>query len=77
MQLVAEQMVRGGLPVDAATQEMDRRADGLLEKRRWMLAREGRARHEGRTRRLVLRRPALAVIASSSSCRWPPPSSSA
>jgi len=43
MQLVAEQMVRGGLPVDAATQEMDRRADGLLEKRRWMLAREGKS----------------------------------
>lgn len=38
MQLVAEQMVRGGLSVDAATAEMDRRADALLAKRRWMLA---------------------------------------
>ncbi len=38
MQLVAEQMVRGGLTVDAATAEMDRRADALLAKRRWMLA---------------------------------------
>lgn len=39
MQLVAEQMVRGGLTVDAATAEMDRRADALLAKRRWMMAR--------------------------------------
>jgi multiple sugar transport system substrate-binding protein len=39
MQLVAEQMVRGGLGVDAATAEMDRRADALLAKRRWMMAR--------------------------------------
>jgi multiple sugar transport system substrate-binding protein len=40
MQLVAEQMVRGGLSVDAATAEMDRRADALLAKRRWMMARQ-------------------------------------
>jgi multiple sugar transport system substrate-binding protein len=39
MQLVAEQMVRGGLSVDAATAEIDRRADALLAKRRWMMAR--------------------------------------
>jgi multiple sugar transport system substrate-binding protein len=39
MQLVAEQMVRGGLGVDAAAAEIDRRADRLLAKRRWLLAR--------------------------------------
>jgi len=39
MQLVAEHMVRGSFTVDAAAAEMDRRADRLLEKRRWMLDR--------------------------------------
>jgi len=39
MQSVAEQMVLGRLGLDAAVLEMDRRADRLLEKRRWMLAR--------------------------------------
>jgi multiple sugar transport system substrate-binding protein len=39
MQLVAEQMVRGGLTVDAAAAEIDRRAARLLAKRRSMLAR--------------------------------------
>jgi multiple sugar transport system substrate-binding protein len=39
MQLVAEEMVRRGLSVDAAAAEIDRRANRLLEKRRWMLAR--------------------------------------
>lgn len=43
VQLVAEQMVRGGLSVDAATAEMDRRADALLAKRRWLMARDRRA----------------------------------
>jgi multiple sugar transport system substrate-binding protein len=38
MQLVAEQMVRGGLTVEAAAAEINRRADLLLAKRRWMLA---------------------------------------
>ncbi|HWW57573.1 MAG TPA: extracellular solute-binding protein [Sphingopyxis sp.] len=37
MQIVAERMVRGQYGVDAAAKEMDRRADRLLEKRRWML----------------------------------------
>lgn len=37
MQVVAERMVRGQLGVDAAAKEIDRRADRLLEKRRWML----------------------------------------
>lgn len=37
MQLVAERMVRGRYSVDAAAREIDRRADRLLEKRRWLL----------------------------------------
>lgn len=39
MQRIAEQMVRGRYTVDAAAREIDRRADRLLEKRRWMLDR--------------------------------------
>lgn len=39
MQLLAEQMVTGRVTLDAAVLEMDRRADRLLEKRRWMLGR--------------------------------------
>jgi multiple sugar transport system substrate-binding protein len=42
MGLVAEQVVRRGLPVDRAAAELDRRADAILAKHRWMLAR-GRA----------------------------------
>ncbi|ALC11694.1 extracellular solute-binding protein [Sphingopyxis sp. 113P3] len=41
MQLVAERMVRGDHGVDEAAREMDRRADRLLEKRRWMLEKGG------------------------------------
>lgn len=37
MQIVAERMVRGEFTVDAAAKEIDRRADRMLEKRRWML----------------------------------------
>lgn len=37
MQIVAERMVRGEYNVDEAAAEIDRRADRLLEKRRWML----------------------------------------
>ena len=37
MQVVAERMVRGQYSVDEAAREIDRRADRLLEKRRWML----------------------------------------
>lgn len=37
MQLVAAQAVAGELTVDEAAAEMDRRADGILEKRRWIL----------------------------------------
>ncbi|MFC5742271.1 sugar ABC transporter substrate-binding protein [Dyella tabacisoli] len=44
MQLVAAQAVAGQLTVDQAAVEIDRRADGILEKRRWMLDRQGRSR---------------------------------
>jgi multiple sugar transport system substrate-binding protein len=40
MQAVAEQVVRGGLPVEEAPAEIDRRVDVILEKRRWMLERQ-------------------------------------
>jgi multiple sugar transport system substrate-binding protein len=41
MQLVAEHMVQGrSLTIDQATAEMDRRADRILDKRRWLLARK-------------------------------------
>ena len=39
MQTVAELFVRGRMPLDDAVTDIDRRADRLLEKRRWMLAR--------------------------------------
>ncbi|MEO8161345.1 MAG: sugar ABC transporter substrate-binding protein [Arenimonas sp.] len=39
LQLVAEQLVSGKLTVDQAAAETDRRADAILEKRRWMLTR--------------------------------------
>ena len=42
MQIVAERMVRGEYTPEAAGAEINRRADRLLEKRRWMLER-GRA----------------------------------
>lgn len=42
MQVVAERMVRGQFSVAEAASEIDRRADRLLEKRRWMMG-KGRA----------------------------------
>lgn len=39
MRIVGEQMVAGRYSVDEAATELDRRADRLLEKRRWMLDR--------------------------------------
>jgi multiple sugar transport system substrate-binding protein len=39
MQSVAELVVRGNQSIDEGVAEMDRRADRLLEKRRWMLER--------------------------------------
>ena len=41
MQIVAERMVRGEFTPETAGAEIDRRADRLLEKRRWMLDRGG------------------------------------
>jgi multiple sugar transport system substrate-binding protein len=42
MQLVAESVVRGRTPIAEAPAELDRRADAILEKRRWMLERRPR-----------------------------------
>ncbi|HKA43188.1 MAG TPA: sugar ABC transporter substrate-binding protein [Burkholderiales bacterium] len=39
MQMTAEQVVRGRVGIDQATQALDRRVDAMLEKRRWLLAR--------------------------------------
>jgi len=33
--------VRGGLPFDRGVAELDAQVDAILEKRRWMLARQG------------------------------------
>lgn len=41
MRIVGEQMVGGRYTVDEAAAELDRRADRMLEKRRWMLDRAG------------------------------------
>jgi multiple sugar transport system substrate-binding protein len=41
MRLVAERAVHGELSVDQAARELDARADRILEKRRWLLARRG------------------------------------
>lgn len=41
MRIVAEQMVAGRLSVDQAAAELDRRADAILAKRRWMLDQQG------------------------------------
>jgi multiple sugar transport system substrate-binding protein len=41
MRLVAERAVHGELSVDQAVRELDARADRILEKRRWLLARRG------------------------------------
>ncbi|HEX4620053.1 MAG TPA: sugar ABC transporter substrate-binding protein [Myxococcaceae bacterium] len=39
LRLVVEKAVRGDIPVDRVPQELDARADRILEKRRWMLER--------------------------------------
>lgn len=41
MRLVAERAVHGDLSVEQAARELDARADRILEKRRWLLARRG------------------------------------
>ena len=43
MHLVAERAARGEWSVDEAVRELDARADRILEKRRWLLAREARS----------------------------------
>ena len=43
MRIVTEQAARGRLSVDDAARELDARADRILEKRRWMMARPGNA----------------------------------
>jgi multiple sugar transport system substrate-binding protein len=41
VRLVVERAARLGLSVDEAVRELDARTDGILEKRRWLLARRG------------------------------------
>ena len=41
IRLVAERIAHGEIGVDEAAAELDRRADRLLEKRRWLLSRDG------------------------------------
>ena len=43
LRLVAERAARGGLTAEQAARELDARADRILDKRRWMLARRGAA----------------------------------
>jgi multiple sugar transport system substrate-binding protein len=40
LRVLVEQVVHGDLQADALPAEMDRRADRMLEKRRWMLSRQ-------------------------------------
>jgi multiple sugar transport system substrate-binding protein len=47
MRLVGELLVHGKLDVAAAAEELDRRTDRILEKRRWML--NQRAASDGAT----------------------------
>ena len=43
MRLVAERAAHGELSVEEAARELDARADRILEKRRWLLARDHRS----------------------------------
>lgn len=47
MQLVAEMAVHGRVDLDGAVREIDRRTDRILEKRRWILARQAAAAEAG------------------------------
>ena len=47
MRLVGEQVANGRMTVDRAAEELDRRADRILEKRRWVLSRK--AQHASAT----------------------------
>ncbi len=44
MRLTTERVVRGGQPQDQAVRELDARVDAILEKRRWVQAREAATR---------------------------------
>ncbi|HLM53705.1 MAG TPA: sugar ABC transporter substrate-binding protein [Pseudoxanthomonas sp.] len=48
MRLVGEALANGRMTVDQAAVELDRRADLILEKRRWMLDRQARSAAAGR-----------------------------
>ena len=48
MRVVAERAARGQWSVDEAVRELDARADRILEKRRWLLARAAQAREAAR-----------------------------
>ena len=41
LRIASERVVRGGESADVALRDLDARADEILEKRRWMLARNG------------------------------------
>jgi multiple sugar transport system substrate-binding protein len=47
MRIVVERVVQGDLPASRAGAELDARTDRILEKRRWMLDRQGTARATG------------------------------
>jgi multiple sugar transport system substrate-binding protein len=42
MRLLMEKVVHGDLPASRVAEELDERADRILEKRRWMLERKAR-----------------------------------
>ena len=42
LRVIAERTARGDMSVDAAARELDARAERILEKRRWLLARGAR-----------------------------------
>jgi multiple sugar transport system substrate-binding protein len=43
MRVMGERVAHGAIGVDAACAELDAKTDRILEKRRWMLDRKGRA----------------------------------
>ena len=51
MRLVAERVVHGRLTVDQAVTALDAKADHILEKRRWILARKAQRNEQARKER--------------------------
>jgi multiple sugar transport system substrate-binding protein len=43
LRIVAERVARGSITVDEGVRDLDARTDRILEKRRWMLAQQGKA----------------------------------